>query len=519
MAPEILRYEKYNAKADLWSVGAVLYEMVTGRPPFRANNHVDLLSNIEKGNDVIKFPSSSTVSAEVRLLIRSLLKKNPTERMGFAEFFNDPVIVGDVHAENKALDHSQLNENMYISEYIQLGGPGANPSGRGRHKAPSPIPERAPSLSRGNSLDIEKSSSPASNSSYKGTKVPQVETSPSPGTSWLLQTKQDKAKPKVEPRPMDSDYVVVEKRAVEINTIADDFAHFPKESHTRDRRPSSSRRPSSVSERRPSISYGSSPSNALTRALNMASARLFGTKVNEYGETTSTTPPHFSQWSTPPVDADERKVIKALDDLATKAKVISIFAEVKFSQLIPTSDSEELAPEFLVVVSQEAIVLYVKTLSLLSKAMNNASLWWKTHERDTASAKLIDTVQWIREKFNESLEKAEHAQSQIAIHAETADRLKVQGISSEKLIFDRAMEMSRNAAKSEAARQDLDGCQLSYGTAIWMLEALLEPDNEAETLYEEDTAIVTQLVESLSHRLAVVRKKIEVEAGQAVHSP
>ena len=46
MAPEILRYEKYDAKADLWSVGAVLYEMAVGRPPFRAANHVELLRRI-----------------------------------------------------------------------------------------------------------------------------------------------------------------------------------------------------------------------------------------------------------------------------------------------------------------------------------------------------------------------------------------------------------------------------------------------------------------------------------------
>ena len=42
MAPEILRYENYDAKADLWSVGAVLYEMCVGKPPFRAANHVEL---------------------------------------------------------------------------------------------------------------------------------------------------------------------------------------------------------------------------------------------------------------------------------------------------------------------------------------------------------------------------------------------------------------------------------------------------------------------------------------------
>jgi serine/threonine-protein kinase ULK/ATG1 len=32
MAPEILRYEKYDAKADLWSVGALLFEMAVCKP-------------------------------------------------------------------------------------------------------------------------------------------------------------------------------------------------------------------------------------------------------------------------------------------------------------------------------------------------------------------------------------------------------------------------------------------------------------------------------------------------------
>ncbi|KAJ2371519.1 Serine/threonine-protein kinase, partial [Coemansia sp. RSA 2607] len=53
MAPEILHYEPYDAKADLWSIGAVIYEMMTGKQPFHASNHVELARIIERTNDNI----------------------------------------------------------------------------------------------------------------------------------------------------------------------------------------------------------------------------------------------------------------------------------------------------------------------------------------------------------------------------------------------------------------------------------------------------------------------------------
>ncbi|KAF9087797.1 Serine/threonine-protein kinase, partial [Mortierella sp. AM989] len=111
MAPEILHYEKYDAKADLWSVGTVLYEMCVGKPPFRAQNHVELLKRIEKAQDVITFPGDNTaddragsspsprhhhsaaiISDDIKDLIRQLLKRNPVERISFEEFFMNPTV-------------------------------------------------------------------------------------------------------------------------------------------------------------------------------------------------------------------------------------------------------------------------------------------------------------------------------------------------------------------------------------------------------------------------------------------
>ena len=38
MAPEILSGDSYSNKADIWSVGVSLYEMLYGFPPFNASN-------------------------------------------------------------------------------------------------------------------------------------------------------------------------------------------------------------------------------------------------------------------------------------------------------------------------------------------------------------------------------------------------------------------------------------------------------------------------------------------------
>jgi serine/threonine-protein kinase ULK/ATG1 len=107
MAPEILRYEKYDAKADLWSVGAVLFEMAVGKPPFRAMNHIDLLKKIDQSKG-IKFPDEEPTSTtarnggggsedlpvpgDVKKLIRALLKRNPAERASFDEFFGSTAL-------------------------------------------------------------------------------------------------------------------------------------------------------------------------------------------------------------------------------------------------------------------------------------------------------------------------------------------------------------------------------------------------------------------------------------------
>ena len=104
MAPEIIRYKKYNRKSDLWSVGIILYEMLFGCSPFSAKNFIDLIKNIE--NNEIKLKDSIPISFDCEDLLFKLLKKDPEERIDWDEFFNHKWFEKDeiMENENKLFD-------------------------------------------------------------------------------------------------------------------------------------------------------------------------------------------------------------------------------------------------------------------------------------------------------------------------------------------------------------------------------------------------------------------------------
>ena len=91
MAPEILSFNKYDAKADLWSVGAIMFELLTARPPYTGANHVQLLKNIEA--KAPKWPSH--VAPATAALLQALLQRDPMARLAFDDFFSHPFLVAD----------------------------------------------------------------------------------------------------------------------------------------------------------------------------------------------------------------------------------------------------------------------------------------------------------------------------------------------------------------------------------------------------------------------------------------
>jgi len=80
MAPEILRREGHTFVVDWWSLGTLLFDMLSGGPPFSQEASKQL--TIEKIlRAPIKFPMY--FSSDVITLIKGLLKRNPKDRLGY----------------------------------------------------------------------------------------------------------------------------------------------------------------------------------------------------------------------------------------------------------------------------------------------------------------------------------------------------------------------------------------------------------------------------------------------------
>lgn len=662
MAPEILGYQKYDAIADLWSVGAVLFEMMTAKPPFRAQNHVELYRKIEKTDDRIKFPDDIIISSTMKQTIRSLLKKNPKDRISFPEFFSSPILIDEIPglvgddigkelklhsgiardgnrsslstraSETTREDESaktSLAEKAQTTTEPTMETPGSvsrhsmnarrssfdrrltsegQATREGTERPPSSTSARRPSMVSHATAPARPNLSSGHNGSTTVTERPSSRNNPSPIPSPLKHQAVEKEKERVWKKreeqerehaaqdiAFERDYVLVEKKAVEVNAFADELAANPRlqrngqsgQSNAMVRRATTQGPPSSVTgaqyvpskavqivgdrgrpdslhhrqssyERR----YGPSPTSAtsaISKALNMASGRLFGAGISPpltIGIAGRSPPLNQNPFPAYPTNqgslifvgestkqGGDPEAVVLIEECATRSDVVYGFAEVKYHQLIPLAPSvqpssglrgvsadtaasaldEGLTVEAIVTISEEALVLYVKALSLLARSTDIAGAWWARKNRgeilgDASCARsagasspngavgnrINNVVQWVRNRFNDVLEKADFVRLKLiesqkrlppdhpghpSNHSATTrsgssigtsvDQVVVSsGITAEKLMYDRAVEMSRGAAINELTGDDLPGCEVAYFTAIRMLEAVLEVDEE-----------------------------------------
>lgn len=84
LAPEILDMKGHGFSVDWWTLGILLYEMATGRPPFMNKSHHKLGILIRTGRIVFPDPVKHKIfmSEDLKDIITKLLDRNPASRLG-----------------------------------------------------------------------------------------------------------------------------------------------------------------------------------------------------------------------------------------------------------------------------------------------------------------------------------------------------------------------------------------------------------------------------------------------------
>jgi len=79
IAPEVLK-NSYDSKADIWSLGVLVFILLTGTPPFKASSLKEIFNKILKGKVNFEDEICKNISEEAIEFIKRLLKYDPVER-------------------------------------------------------------------------------------------------------------------------------------------------------------------------------------------------------------------------------------------------------------------------------------------------------------------------------------------------------------------------------------------------------------------------------------------------------
>lgn len=106
MAPEILRGKPYSFSVDIWSIGALMFVLLTAQLPFWDNNRRERRRRVcKEALDLEADPIASQLTPEAKDLLRGMLTKPVNQRLTIDQVLAHPWLLD---RSVDAVDHLQI---------------------------------------------------------------------------------------------------------------------------------------------------------------------------------------------------------------------------------------------------------------------------------------------------------------------------------------------------------------------------------------------------------------------------
>lgn len=126
MAPEILKGCNYSIKADIWSMGVVLFEILFGYCPYEDRTIARLINQID--HKVLSIPKHiNRISKKTEDLLRKLLVVDPRYRIEWNNLLKINLFEDDIKINNPIINNNIPNSNMPPAHMINNGFMPTNP--------------------------------------------------------------------------------------------------------------------------------------------------------------------------------------------------------------------------------------------------------------------------------------------------------------------------------------------------------------------------------------------------------
>mmetsp|Transcript_24798 Transcript_24798/g.38589 ORF Transcript_24798/g.38589 Transcript_24798/m.38589 type:complete len:225 (+) Transcript_24798:218-892(+) len=112
VAPEIILQKPYGKECDYWSIGVVLFILLSGSPPFYEDEDNDLFHKIKNVKYDFSDEAWNHISEEAKDLVTQILKQNPLERISCEQMLAHPWMSMELGNDNKV-------EFQNLQEYIK----------------------------------------------------------------------------------------------------------------------------------------------------------------------------------------------------------------------------------------------------------------------------------------------------------------------------------------------------------------------------------------------------------------